>query len=120
MVAVQMPNYTKDISNHFNFTQIAYTQPKHNFQGTVPMIFYDNYNVKIVCVLNCCMAISSRVIFGFCLTMMTLGLISRPALHRTTENRGLVTSNHGNQTPQVFVQSEDGYIAVEFHLNVIF
>lgn len=51
---------------------------------------------------------------------MTLSLTSRPALHRTTKNRGLVTSNHGNKTPQVFAQNEEGYIAAEFHLNVIF
>lgn len=103
-----------------SFLSYSYFYSRSGMREKAPMIFYNNYNVKIVCVLNCCMAISSRVIFSFCLTMMTLGLIPHPALHRTTGNRGLVTSNHGNQTPQVCVQSEEGYIAVEFHLNVIF
>lgn len=51
--------------------------------------------------------------------MMILSLISRPALHRTRGQR-TSNSNHGNQTPQVFAQNEEGYIAVEFHLNAIF
>ena len=85
--------------------------------GELLWYFYNNCKLKIVC---------SKLLHGHELKNYsqflphyndTLGLISHPALHRTTESRGLVTSNHGNQTPYVFAQNEEGYIAVEFHLN---
>ena len=51
VVAVQMPNYTKDVSNHFNFTQIAHTQPKHNFQGIV-WFFEPVFKINIISLLH--------------------------------------------------------------------
>lgn len=50
----------------------------------------------------------------------TLDLISLPPPHRTAESTGLGTSNHGNQTQNVFAPNGGGYVAVEFHLNEFF